>query len=236
MKRTLWQVISILAILHLLMLGVGVAWLSGSGRLNGDRVDQVVALFDQTIEADDAEDAAEAVRQKKLAAAEAEAQRRRPDAEARREADRWAIEQHSLRLERLRDEIKQLDDTRRRAEANLERQRQQLAEERRLLDERVEKITSKTDDEGFKQAVGLYESLPAKQVKQQFMKMLENQVVVGQADSLDQVVGYLKAMEPRKAASVLKEFKADQEIVWAVKLMERLRGLGQAPAGAEASG
>src|SRR5690242_2780892 len=48
--KSLWTVVSVLALANLLMLGGFVGWLASTGRLNRDRADAVRALFAKTVE------------------------------------------------------------------------------------------------------------------------------------------------------------------------------------------
>ncbi len=47
--KTIWNILSFLAVVHLLALGMFVAWLWHSDRLDGDRVQQVREMFSMTI-------------------------------------------------------------------------------------------------------------------------------------------------------------------------------------------
>ena len=99
----------------------------------------------------------------------------------------------------------------------LQREQDAFKEQRRKFDQTVKLWEQERADEGFKQTVTLYEQLPAKQVKQMFMDLMD------QPGGFDQVVQYLAAMQPRKAAGVLEQFKQPEEVTRAVALTERLR-------------
>jgi len=231
MMRLIWHTVAALAVIHLLLVVGLLAYLWGTGRLDRQRIGEAMALVSQTAEQRAAEAAAEA---EKRAKEEEKTRSQGPSVAERMAKGRWDEERQSLRLERLRDELKKLEETRQRAERNLERQRQALEAQRQAFERRIRLVNAESGDEGFKKAVELYETLPAKQVKQQFLQMLDQDP---QQENLDQIVGYLKAMQPRKAAAVLREFEGDAEIAWAVKLMERLRGEAAGPvAGPEISG
>ena len=75
------------------------------------------------------------------------------------------------------------------------------------------------EDKDFQQTVKMYQQLKAKQVKQIFQQLLA-QGMTGQ------VVEYLAAMQIRKAAAVIREFKSPNEVVQAANLLQSLRERG----------
>jgi flagellar motility protein MotE (MotC chaperone) len=89
--------------------------------------------------------------------------------------------------------------------AELEKQQKELLA-RQQLQQKNE------TDKGFQDALALYNTMPAKQVKDIFKTM---------DDSL--VVQFLQAMEPRTATKILKEFKTLEEQDRLAKIMEKLR-------------
>ncbi len=221
--KMLWQVMSIVAVVHLVgALGLA-GFLAGTNRLSRERLIDAMGLFALTI------DQAEAVE------AQAEAKAGQADAEAARLARASGLGPASaaekLAAQRERDEmmLRQLERTRREIEdlhrnlqltrSRMEREKQQLLAARNEAVARFEAIQAQLDDEGFRTAVQLYEQLPAKQVKQMFLAIM-------QQHETDQVVAFLEAMQPRKAADVLREFKDVHEVPRAVELMERLRARG----------
>ena len=70
----------------------------------------------------------------------------------------------------------------------------------------------------------MYEKIQAKQAK----AMMTQLVALGQAGEI-QVVDYLAAMNERKAAEILGQFKDEREIPLATRLIERLRTRGIDP-------
>ncbi|NJL32148.1 MAG: hypothetical protein HC898_11290 [Phycisphaerales bacterium] len=65
----------------------------------------------------------------------------------------------------------------------------------------------------FKLALQMYEQVRPKQGKQ----MMQELIVKGQ---MDQVVEYMAAMQLRKAAAILKEFKTPPEVAMATELVQ----------------
>ncbi len=222
--KNAYHAIAALAILHV-VLAVGlVGWLAGTGRINRERVDAVVDIFQPTIAAEQAE-AERAAELEAQAQAQAERQARLTGAGGLAStAEKLVTEQRRnelilRQLERTRREIESLSTNLHLARQHMERQREELLDNRKELQQRLASIENRLNDEGFKKTVRLYETLPAKQVKQMFADLMDG----GQTD---QVVAYIEAMQPRNAASVLKEFKEPQEIERAVELTERLRARG----------
>ena len=221
--KTLGQAIAVIAVAHLIGALALLGYLAGTHRLSGARIAAVKNVFAMTVEqqraaeeqatgkANEAEDeAAKLARSSGLgpvSAAESLA--------AQQERDEMMLRQ----LERTRREIEDLQRNLQLTRQRMEREKKELQTARDEAATRFDAIQKQLDDEGFRTAVQLYEQLPAKQVKQMFMTMVESQ-------ETEQVVAFLEAMEPRKAAGVLREFKAVHEVPRAVELMERLRARG----------
>lgn len=229
--RAVWIALCSLLVIHVIAGIAFMGWLRASGRLNRDRVHRVVEIFRPTI-------AQERADRKLAEKVEAEA-KEQAAALARLEevadgpttvADRLATDQQarelSLRkIERLQREIRDLT-------RNMEFARQQIGAQKADIDReraafeayRQREIALKADDE-FQRAVQTYEGLKPKQAKVMFQEL------IGRGE-MDKVVDYLAAMQLRKSAAVLGEFKADDEVAQAAELVERLRGRGIEPAAA----
>lgn len=220
--RTLARVFGIVLILHALAAIGFVGWLIGTDRVDQDRVDAVVAIFKQTLGEEKAAAKAADDEAKKKADADArlanlEARAEGPETTIQRLARERQMNEITLRrIERVRQEIASLKANLTTAQATFEREKEKLAADRKAFDAEVAARKKQLEDEGFRKAVELYEGLPAKQTKQMFASMMGQ----GQTDT---VVAYLNAMEPRKATSVLKEFKVGADVKMATDLTERLR-------------
>lgn len=160
------------------------------------------------------------------------------------ELDDQALAERALRMEQVAggpvtpearlQSIQVIDENQR---ALLERQkveaealRRQLNVQQRLIEEKIAELDTKRkafdaaiaarieEMEGadFQEAIAMLEGIPAKQAKQVIQEWLTS-------GSQDQVVEYLSAMEERKAAKVLKEFKLPNEVAQAATLIEQLR-------------
>jgi alanyl-tRNA synthetase len=220
--RTILTAFTLVLVINVLALGALAGWLGASGRLSKDRLRDVVAVFNQTIEAES------------QLAVEAE----QADLEAQ------ALAERALRMEQVAggpvtpearlESIQVVDDKTR---ALLERQKveanalkRQLDAQQRLIEEKIAEldekqqafdaaIASKVEEmqsEDFKEAIAMLEGISPKQAKGVLQQWLND-------GGQEQVVDYLSAMEERKAAKVLKEFKLPNEVAQAATLIEKLR-------------
>ncbi|MDH3585135.1 MAG: hypothetical protein OER86_13070 [Phycisphaerae bacterium] len=223
--KMLWQVISILAVLHILALvGLG-GFLVASGRVDRARLVEAVGLFKPTLE--EAKLAGETAAEVGVAATgQIERLKAVEMADAPQSAatvlaaDRMRNEILLRQLERTRQEIKGLQDNLRLQQERLEKRHKKIVRDETDVKDRLNAIRGQLDEEGFQRAVTLYESLPPRQSKDHFLALMRQQ-------KPEQIIAYLEAMEPRKAAAVLKEFKSDEEVAAAVELTERLRSRGE---------
>jgi hypothetical protein len=220
--KTLWNVLSFLAVVHLLALLMFVGWLWQTDRLDRKRVDDLRALFAPTI--------AEAQAAADQQALEAEAGRQQRAESARRQNPPLPA---SHRVERLAAAQQDQD----RAEHHLDLVRRQLFQQFDIVAQQLESERDALDAErqGFEQgmdaderqrysaqltkAVKLLEALPPKQAKLKIIELV-------QSGRSGQAVVYLDAMNQRAAGKVLAEFKTDEENILATELLERIRTLG----------
>ncbi|MFA9478650.1 hypothetical protein ACERK3_10115 [Phycisphaerales bacterium AB-hyl4] len=225
MIRAILMSALLLIVLHLFAGAGFVGWLYHTDRLNRDRLERVVEMFELTIDEEQAQ----------LADADRLARETRRQAEqiARLEAvadgprtlqDRLATERESdevsqQRLERLQRET---DDLRRqiaRAQTQITRDREELDAKRAAFEEAVERQRRLQEDDDFQQTVQMYEQLRPGQAKQMFQELMNQ-------GKTDQVVEYLAAMQLRRASRVVSEFKEGDEVVMAAELLESLRERG----------
>lgn len=220
--RTFFTATILVLIINVLALGALAGWLGASGRLNKDRLRDAVAVFNHTIE------------EEARLAAEAE----------QAERDAQALAERALRMEQVAGgpvtpesrlaSIQVVDDKQR---ALLERQKveaealkRQLNAQQRLIEQKIAELDTKQQafdqaiaskieamqQEDFKEAIAMLEGIPPKQAKQVIQRWLND-------GDQTQVVDYLSAMEERKAAKVLKEFKQPNEVAQAATLIDQLR-------------
>lgn len=227
MKSLLWS-ITFLVLIHLLAAAIFAGWLWQSGRVNTERLSAAVDIFRLTI-------AEEQAQEEEAARLEAEA-REMAERAARLEAvadgprtlqDRLAIEERAdelaiHRLDRLQRETTDLKRQIARAKELIAEQKAELDAERKAFDEFVAATTQRMQDDDFQMAVAMYEQLKPRQAKQMFQQLIAE-------GRTDEVVDYLAAMQLRKAAGVLKEFKTPPEIEQATMLIQRLSERGVYP-------
>lgn len=220
--RTILTAIILVLVINVLALGVLAGWLGASGRLSKDRVRGVVGVFTHTIE-EEARLAAEAEQAERDAQVLAERALRMQQVasgpvtpEARLESIQVVDEKTRALLERQKVEsqaLKRQLDTRQRL---IEQRLAELDAKQQAFDQAIESKIEEMQEEDFKEAIAMLEGIPPKQAKQIVQRWL--------ADGAEsQVVDYLSAMEGRKAAKVLKEFKLPNEVAQAASLIEQLR-------------
>ena len=109
------------------------------------------------------------------------------------------------------------------ANAALARDRAALEAEKKRVAEREQLAARLAGDQGFQDSLELYKSLPPRQVKAAFMTMDD-----------ESVVRYLQAMEPRGAAKIVREFRTAEEQQRIQRVIDQMRGAGEAAGAAEA--
>ena len=221
--KTVWNILSFLAVVHLLALAMFVAWLWHSDRLDGDRVQQVREMFSMTIP-----NARIAAKQAQVRT-EAELEQRRDQAfgEDPPFSSAATIEIGSQVTRHTDQEIRRLEDSKK-------RQLAQLAEAQRVSEEReaeskarveawekaVAADKKRQEDEQFAKAVKLLESQQPKQGKTIIVELVGT-------GKMDQAVAYINAMDDRKRGKLLGAFKTPVEQKLATELLEQLRTFGQ---------
>jgi hypothetical protein len=108
-------------------------------------------------------------------------------------------------LEGQRNTINQAQD-------KLTRDREALAAAQAKLQASQDEQKKLLTDQGFQDTLNLYNTMQAKQVKTVFMSLTD-----------DTMIKYLRAMEPRVATKIVKEFKTPAELARIAKVMEQMR-------------
>ncbi len=98
------------------------------------------------------------------------------------------------------------------ARQQVTRDRTTLEQQRKDLEAHQQQTIALETDQGFQDSLALYKSMTGKQVKTIFLGLDDKTVSQ-----------YLKAMEPKTAARILKEFKSPQETAFVEKVLERIR-------------
>jgi hypothetical protein len=112
------------------------------------------------------------------------------------------------RFQELQSQRKTVEDAR----AQIDKERQALSVGQQKLAAAQQQQEKLASDKGFQDTLALYTSMPAKQVKTIFMSLGD-----------DTVIQYLRAMEPRTATKITKEFKSPDELARIGTVMEKMR-------------
>lgn len=227
--------LAIVLLVNLLAVAAGVLWLWQSDRLSRQRVHRVIEIFRPTL-------AEEAELEKKAQEAQAQALQHQQrliqmmaaekgplSAEERIRLETRDDQLLRLRLQRLEDEKNQLLQQLEQARQTLARQQEELTAQRKAFEQTVQAELKRRSTADFQLAVQMYEQLPPRLAKQMFQELLRQ-------NRQDQVLDYLAAMQLRKAAAILKEFKDPTEVQQAADLVQRLRERGIDPLNAPAGG
>jgi len=121
------------------------------------------------------------------------------------EAERMILDR---RLEDLRNQRRTLEEAKRQAD----KEREKLVADQKKLAAAQQEQAKLVSDKGFQDTLGLYTTMPPRQVKTIFMTMSD-----------ETMVQYLRAMEPRTASKIMKEFKTADEEARIAKVMEKMR-------------
>src|SRR5687767_4278761 len=123
-----------------------------------------------------------------------------------------AFDTQSVLLDRRRRELEDLAAQVAREQEKLAEDRAALEAERRGFSAREEAARGEAADKGFQDSLKLYGAMPAKQVKGVFLSMPD-----------ETVVRFLRALPPRTATKVVKEYKTPEETERIRRIMERMR-------------
>jgi len=219
MIRSLWTLITVLAIANLLaLLGLG-GWLVASGRLDAERFGEIRETLRETIADQETRVASE--------------ERERTMEEAAAEAERRALIPPLTAADRLRNVNESEEVTRQRRERltrDVRDLQRTLDRERETLDDRVAAFNQERDEfevmrsriraiegeEQFLKAVGHLQAQKPAKARDILQALMD-------ASEMDQAVAYLNAMSARQAAKVIGAF---EDPAVAADLLERLRTRG----------
>ncbi len=224
--RTLWTILSTLAVANLLAL-LGVAgWLKATDRISADRLEKIRLVL------------ARPVAQERAEAERTEAESRREAEAAAEKAKEGSVPLSSGDLLRVKLQLSEADRKRVEAmESEVSNLRQLLSTEREALDaERTrlesekaafaamrEDIVKKEGDRQFRKALATYEGLKPDEAKQVFQQLITEK-------KTDDVVSYLNAMDEDQRTKIVAVFVEEDPRV-AADLLERLRTRGMVSRG-----
>lgn len=226
--KSLWIILSTLAIANLLAMGGFVGWLVASKRLDAERLRAVREVLVTPIPEAAAAAAAKEAEAAAAATKEAEEKRRQgtpQSAEAAIAADRAKADLQTQTIARLREEMRQLQGQLAREREALDARHAELDAREKRLEAKVAEVARTAGSEQFRQALATLEAQKPPAAKQMLQAMMQG----GEAQR-EQAVAYLAAMEERGRNRVIAEFgKEDPRL--AAELLEalRTRGIEQIP-------
>lgn len=221
MFRSLWIVISTLALANLLALGGILGWLVTNDRINRDRVERLRVMFSSTVSAEAAEAEKLAAEQKAAEEAAKEAAKvGAPPMTAEHKLEEAAVVDDitTQRARRVQRETEDLIKTLMQERLEFERQRTAFQDEVRAFEEMRKRLVADEGSEQFQKTVQLYQSVKAAEAKNMMSSLIRG-------GKTDQVVLYLNSLPSRNASKIVAEFEKDDPGL-AADLLERLRMRG----------
>ena len=227
--KKLWNVFVLTLAVNFLAVAAGVAYLYKDGRLSRERVDAIrkVLYPPPAPPAAATQPAEEKKDEPALRLAELLEHKSGLSTAEQLEFIQQTFDARMAELDRRQRELADLQRQVDMANTALARDRTALDAEKKQLADREQLAATLAADKGFQDSLALYQSMPAKQVKQVFMSMDD-----------ETVTRYLQAMEPRGATKIVREFKAADEVQRIQRVLEKMRGPATRPtaAGAGAAG
>lgn len=215
MIKTLWNLVVLVLAMNFLFVAGMFAWLFLGGKLDKDKLHAIREIVFATsqpttqpvTEAQEEPTTKPSVRLTDILA----------EAAGRRSEDQVTVAQQGFDAQRamLDARFRELENQRQlidQARAELQKLQENVNKGEQTLAARQKQQTAQEEDKGFQDTLEMYKAMPPKQVKSMFQSLPD-----------DVVVRYLQAMEPGKAASVLKEFKTPEETTRAAVILEKMR-------------
>ncbi len=214
--KKLFNVLMLTLALDFLALAGAVGWLYKTGRLDRQRVDAIRAIvFPTTAPASTQPSEPAAAMQPLFKLDELLAQQAHRPAGEQVEFLQHTFDMQTAQLERRRRELEDLQATVETARQKLSSARTDLKSEQDRLAVREQEATKLQSDHGFQDSLKLYSIMPPKNAKRALMALGD-----------ETVVQYLRAMEPRASARIVKEFKTSQELERIQRVLETMRRAG----------
>ncbi len=213
MKKLITVLMLTLALNFLAVAG-GVGWLVGTQHLDKDKVQAIKAIvFPPPASQPTTQEAtADATTQPSLRLEELLAKVSGHTATEQVEFIQHSFDTRLAQLDRRERELEDLKHQTDLAQQKLTADRAAMQAQQKTLDAREQQANAQAADQGFQDSMTLYNSMPSKQVKTIFMG-LDDQTVMN----------YLRAMQPRTSAKIIKEFKTPDENARIERIMEMMR-------------
>jgi hypothetical protein len=218
--RKLFDVVVLTLAVNFLALAGVVVWLQQTGRLDRDKVLAIRAMLVEGAEVEEIAVEDEAAAVPVSPADELEALLARQAGQAAMGQVPLAQPAFDAQMAQLDRRQRELDDLQRQVELakrQLAADRQGLETDRDRLDSEREETARLAADKGFQDSLERYTKMPSRQAKSIFMELEE-----------EAVVRYLRAMPPRTAARIIREFKTAEEMHRLQSVMEMMRLTGAA--------
>jgi hypothetical protein len=220
--KTLIRVVGVMAFVNLLALGGVAGWLATKGRVDRDRVLEMVGIFAETPEARDA--------RLEVARLEAEAAARPPPVSA---GDIQTTEDRNLarvevtmidreRIERLQREVRDLQTQLRQQRQMLERDRARFEQEKADFQSMRDRLYAIDGAEYFRKSLEILNGMKPADIRPLFNTLIAD-------DKTEEVISYLSAFDERHRSRVITEFVKGGEVQLAADLLESLRTRGLEP-------
>jgi hypothetical protein len=214
MKKLATVLVLTLAINFLAVAG-GVGWLWNSKHLDRTKVDAIKQILfppPATQPATQPATVADATTQPTLRLEELLAKESGHTATEQVEYIQRTFDTQMAQLDRREREIDDLKRQTDLAQQQLTRDRAAMQTEQQTLDAAKQQQAALASDKGFQDSLLLYNTMPSKQVKSIFMGLDDTTVM-----------NYLRAMQPRTASKIIKEFKTQDETDRIQRILERMR-------------
>lgn len=219
--RTLWAILTTVAVANVIGLVGFVAFLAVTDRLSADRVERIREVLMHTVSDERRQkEAADARAKAESAKVEEERKLAQPPVPASESIIgshemREVAQQQVMRLQREVDDLRRALATER---GIVEKQALELATSRKAFEAQREQARRIEGTDQFKRALATLEAQKPAQAKSVLRAIID----LGQ---LDQAVAYLNAMQERVRAKIIAEF-VKEDAKMAADLLERLRTRG----------
>ncbi len=219
--KKLIKALLVVAVLNLIAVLLGVGWVFASGRVDSQRVTEVVDMFsetttarDQRIKSEESEAAAELAEQDK------DLPKLAMNSEELNDVRLQLTQIDRARLERMQREINDLQNTLKRERALLASERTDFEEERSEFEAMRERLKEIEGSDQFNKSLTVLKNMRPRDAKEMLSVLIDD-------GKREQVVSYLSALGGGITTEVLAEFIKADEAELAAGLLESIRMRGR---------
>ncbi|MEQ9616917.1 MAG: hypothetical protein RLN60_02660 [Phycisphaerales bacterium] len=221
MAKSLWLIISTLAVANI-MAFIGIAsWLGATDRLSSSRLEEVRSIFAQTVSEEKKAEQEEIAKANNVPLEERVAAGKGNPPVPSMTRNELIHEQDEMALQRLARSQREQEDLLRivdEKERKLAQREAEFEAAKRAWTEMRARLTAEELTEQFQKTVKNYEAQKAEVARDMLNTLIEE-------GDMGQAVAYLNSMKPRSTAKVIDSF-AQQDPALAADLLERLRTFG----------